>query len=57
MRKLCVSCDREALDGHLTCGDVRCDEGRARKDATSLARFLSETPLGRRGEERVEEEK
>jgi len=22
----CPSCERPALDGHITCGDVRCDE-------------------------------
>lgn len=26
----CVSCGDAALDGHLTCGRVECDEGRAR---------------------------
>ena len=26
----CVSCGEPALDGHLTCGRVECNEGRAR---------------------------
>ena len=26
----CVSCGRPALTDHLTCGDVRCNEGAAR---------------------------
>lgn len=28
----CVRCDDFALDGHLTCGRVECDEGRARDE-------------------------
>jgi hypothetical protein len=27
----CVSCERPALDGHLTCGELRCDEQHARE--------------------------
>lgn len=26
----CPGCDRPALDGHITCGDVVCDEGSRR---------------------------
>jgi hypothetical protein len=30
----CPSCNRPALDGYLTCGDVRCSEGSWRGGAT-----------------------
>lgn len=29
----CAKCDREALDGHLTCGVQPCSEFEAREDA------------------------
>lgn len=29
--RLCVYCGDQALDGHLTCGRVTCDESAARR--------------------------
>lgn len=35
----CVSCGDYALDGHLTCGRVECDEGHARSHYAEEARY------------------
>ena len=41
----CVRCELEALDGHLTCGLVECDESGARAEADALWRLSRVTPL------------
>lgn len=38
-RRPCArACGREALDGHLTCGDVACDERGARDELAASSR-------------------
>lgn len=32
----CLYCDDYALDGHLTCGKVECDESTARDDIAEM---------------------
>ena len=39
----CANCEREALDGHLTCGMATCGEREAREDAR-LAWQMRNTP-------------
>lgn len=52
--KPCVRCcGRAALDGHLTCGDVECDEAGARLDMEAAWRLLSRPavqPIDEKGE-------